>query len=250
MLRVFPSSEELAQAAALHAAQSLQNLLESREMVRLLVATGASQLRFLELLTARGDLDWKRVELFHLDEYVGIDHNHPASFARYIKERVIDPTGIVSYHLLDGAGNPSSVVSEMNALISGAPVDLAFAGIGENGHLAFNDPPADLETKSPYLIVDLDERCRQQQVGEGWFPSLNEVPRQAISISIQQLLQTKEIISVVPGKQKAVAVYACLTGEINALAPASALRMHQQTSIYLDRDSASLLPASETGSLS
>ena len=248
MVKIFNSKDELATAAASHAAESLGQLLNQRSTVRILVATGASQLKFLELLTEVRDLDWSRVELFHLDEYIGIGDEHPASFARYIHERVVAPAGIVRYHLLDGSREPFGVVAEMSALITAAPIDLAFAGIGENGHLAFNDPPADFETDDPYLIVNLDERCRRQQVGEGWFGSLHEVPRQAISISVKQLLQAREIISVVPGKQKAMAVSACLRGEVTPLVPASALRLHPQTTIYLDRDSASLLPPQEAES--
>ena len=241
MVNIFESAEELSRAAALHAAESLQALLQQRETVRLLVATGASQLLFLQHLTARRDLDWKRVELFHLDEYIGIGLDHPASFARYIREKVVMPTGIERFHLLDGLTVPDQVIATMSALIQEAPIDLAFAGIGENGHLAFNDPPADFETEQPYLLVNLDQRCRLQQVGEGWFRSLDEVPRRAISMSVKQLLRSREIISVVPGKGKAMAVHACLSGEVTPLAPASVLRLHPRTFIYLDRDSASLL---------
>ncbi len=245
MTHIFDSAEELSSAAALHAAESFRDLLQRQETVRLLVATGASQLLFLQRLTEQPDLDWRRVELFHLDEYIGIGREHPASFARYIYERVVVPTGLGRYHLLDGRANPDEVVATMSELIRQAPIDLAFAGIGENGHLAFNDPPADFETEDPYLIVELDQRCRLQQVGEGWFSSLDDVPRRAISISVRQLLQSREIISVVPGKQKAMAVHACLSGQVTPLAPASALRLHPKTSLYLDRDSASLLPSQE-----
>lgn len=245
MIRILDTAEALAETAARHATDALTNLLDEREEVRILVATGASQLRFLELLTADKSLDWKRVELFHLDEYLDLNEADPASFARYIRERVVKPTGIRTAHLMDGLRDPDTLVREMSEAIRRRPVDLAFAGIGENGHLAFNDPPADFETEAPYLVVDLDERCRQQQVGEGWFTSLDDVPRRAISISVKQLLQARKIISVVPGKQKAAAVRDCLEGPLSPSAPASALRLHPDATIYLDRDSASLLTKRE-----
>ena len=227
-------------AAAADAASSLRQLLGSKDRVRLLAATGNSQIEFLEALT-REPLEWARVELFHLDEYVGLPETHPASFARYIKTRIIDQTGIRTYHLLRGDDNPERIAAEMSEAISAATVDLAFAGIGENGHLAFNDPPADFATRQPYIVVDLDERCRQQQVGEGWFPSLSDVPSRAISISISQLLSSEEIICVVPDRRKAEAVAACLEGPITPIWPASILRNHPNTTVYLDRESASLL---------
>ncbi|MGA8026127.1 MAG: glucosamine-6-phosphate deaminase [Bryobacteraceae bacterium] len=230
MIRILPSKHELAVAAAGQAHDSLRRLLEKQNSVRLLAATGASQIEFLERLTRCRDIDWKRIELFHLDEYIGIGRDHPASFARYIKERIIDPTGIERFHLLNGAEMPGEV---------GA--DLAFVGIGENGHLAFNDPPADFDTEEAYLIVDLDQTCRQQQVNEGWFQSIEEVPKRAITISIPQLLKSKEIICVVPDRRKAKAVKMCLEGPLSPMAPASVLRVHPNTTMYLDADSAALL---------
>ena len=241
MVRIFKTKDEMAGAAANHAADSLRQLLEKQDMVRLLAATGASQLEFLGRLTSNTSIDWRRVELFHLDEYVGVGSDHPASFAQYIQKRIIDRTGIERYHLLDGTRDPHQVATEMGREINTAPIDLAFAGIGENGHLAFNDPPADFEAREPYLVVALDEACRKQQVGEGWFPSVEEVPSQAISISIPQLLKAKEILCIVPDRRKAPAVRACLEGPMSPMAPASALRVHPNTTIFLDADSASLL---------
>jgi glucosamine-6-phosphate deaminase len=241
MVKIFPTKNSLAEAAADHAAQSLCNLLTRRHSVRLLAATGASQIEFLEQLTAKRDIDWTRIELFHLDEYAGLGIDHPASFARYIKERIVRPTGIVHYHLLDGARDPREMLREIDREITSAPIDLAFVGIGENGHLAFNDPPADFETEEPYLLVELDRACREQQVGEGWFPSLDDVPKQAISVSIPQLLKSREILCVVPDARKAAAVKACLEGPMSPEAPASVLRAHPNTTIFLDTDSASLL---------
>jgi glucosamine-6-phosphate deaminase len=241
MVKIFPAKQQMVRAAAEHAAESLRALLKQQDLVRLLAATGASQIEFLEHLTVKHAIDWARIELFHLDEYVGLGTEHPASFARYIRQRIIDPTAITRYHLLDGTRQPREVLTEVNQEIAKAPVDLAFVGIGENGHLAFNDPPADFETEEPYLLVNLDQACREQQVGEGWFASLDEVPRQAISVSVHQLLQTKEILCIVPDQRKAAAVKACLEGPLSPWAPASALRAHPNTTIFLDDGSASLL---------
>lgn len=241
MVRIYPNKQDLASAAAAHAFNSLRDLLDKHQNVRLLAATGASQIDFLNLLTAELGLDWHRIELFHLDEYVGIGLDHPASFARYIKERLIEPTGINRFHLLDGTRDPHAVAAEMSHDIAAARVDLAFVGIGENGHLAFNDPPADFETEEPYLVVELDEACRRQQVGEGWFASVSDVPTRAITISIPQLLKTGEMLCIVPDARKAQAVKACLEGPLSPDAPASALRVHPHTTIFLDTDSAALL---------
>lgn len=241
MVTIFSTRQEMAAAAAGQAARSLQSLLQGQETVRLLAATGASQIEFLDRLTARSDIDWQRVELFHLDEYVGLGADHPASFARYIRQRIIDRTGITRFHLLDGTRPPRDVLTGINAEIRRSRIDLAFAGIGENGHLAFNDPPADFETEEPYLVVNLDRACREQQVGEGWFGSIDEVPKQAITISIPQLLKSREILCIVPDRRKAAAVKACLEGPLSHEAPASALRVHPETTIFLDAEAASML---------
>jgi glucosamine-6-phosphate deaminase len=210
-------------------------------MARLVAATGASQFEFLDELTSAPDIDWSRVELFHLDEYVGLPVTHPASFRKYLFERLIHKTGITQHHLLNGELDPKAVANQVGSELQSRPVDLAFAGIGENAHLAFNDPPADFQTTEPYLIVELDQACRQQQVNEGWFADLADVPKRAISMSIRQILSAREIIAAVPDARKAHAVKACLEGEISPLAPASILREHPNATIYLDKDSAALL---------
>lgn len=179
--------------------------------------------------------------MFHLDEYVGLPSSHPASFCRYLLDRLILPTGISQHHLLYGDGDVQKVVEETGRQINEAPIDVAFVGIGENGHLAFNDPPADFETEQPYILVKLDEMCRQQQVKEGWFKSLAEVPKQAISMSIRQVLKAREIIAIVGGTRKAHAVKGTLEGEISPLVPASILRTHTATTLYLDHESAAML---------
>lgn len=245
MIRIFPDKIGMSAAAASYAASLLRLKLAARSNVRLVAATGASQLTFLEHLQKETSLDWSRVELFHLDEYVGIGQDHPASFARYIRQRIVEPLGIGRYHLLDGTRPPAEVIAEASAAIRQGPIDLAFVGIGENGHLAFNDPPADFETEEPYLLVNLDAACRQQQVNEGWFPSLEQVPQQAISMSIRQILSSGEIICVVPGPQKAKAVRDSLEGPIRPEVPASILRTHPRVTFFLEEASASQLQNSQ-----
>jgi len=240
-IEILATRAEMAAAAASAATDLLLDVLRRKERVRLLAATGNSQLEFLDFVTANRAVDWTRIELFHLDEYVGLGIEHPASFARYIKGRIVDPTGIRDYHLIDGSREPHETAQLMSSKISSAPVDVAFAGIGENGHLAFNDPPADFEADDPYIVVTLDERCRQQQIGEGWFDSIEDVPTSAVTISIKQLLRSDRIICVVPDARKAEAVAACLEGPITPDAPASALQKHHNAMVFLDRDSAALL---------
>jgi glucosamine-6-phosphate deaminase len=240
-IRVLKDKISLGRAAAEQAATSLRAAIKPTGRARLIAATGASQFEFLDTLTSLPDIDWARVEMFHLDEYVGLPASHPASFRKYLLERLIGKTGITQYHFLDPEGDPQAVVRRVGQELSSAPVDLAFVGIGENGHLAFNDPPADFTTDEPYLIVNLDEDCRRQQVNEGWFAMLSEVPTQAISMSVRQILRAKEIIAVVPDTRKAQAVKSCFEGEVSPLAPASILRTHQDTTIYLDENSAALL---------
>jgi len=241
VVRVFEDKRSLGRVAADQASSALRRAIRDRGRARIIVATGTSQLDFLDALTNAENIDWQRVEMFHLDEYVGLPITHPASFRKYLLERLISKTGITKYHLLDGNGDLSEIVRRVGAAVRSAPVDIAFAGIGENGHLAFNDPPADFQTEDPYLVVNLDEACRRQQVGEAWFADISEVPRQAISMSVRQILMAKEIIAVVPDARKAQAVKLCLEGEINPMAPASILRTHPAATLYLDRESASLL---------
>lgn len=240
-VEILQDKYSLAEAAASHAAASLQRALSTQGSARLVAATGASQFEFLDALTKAPNIDWSRVELFHLDEYVGLPSTHPASFRNYLFQRLIHKTGIKRYHLLDGDGDPQGTAEKIGAELQSKPVDVLFAGIGENGHLAFNDPPADFQVAVPYLIVDLDDACRQQQVNEGWFSKLMDVPQKAISMSIRQILRAREIIAVVPDTRKARAVKACLEGEISPMMPASILRSHPNVTIYLDTDSAALL---------
>jgi glucosamine-6-phosphate deaminase len=240
-IKILPDKNSLSRAAAEHAANSLRALLQEKIVVRLIAATGASQFEFLEALTSAPDIDWRRVEVFHLDEYVGLPVTHPASFRKYLYERLVHKAGIQRFHPLNGESDPQAVAKEVGRELLSAPIDLTFVGIGENGHLAFNDPPADFETDEPYLVVNLDQACRQQQVNENWFATLVDVPAKAISMSVRQILRAKEIIAIVPDARKAAAVKACFEGAISPQAPASALRKHPHVTVYLDTQSASLL---------
>ena len=242
IVKVFKDKLSLAQAAAEEARTALRDAIRDRGRARIIAATGNSQLEFLDALTKTHDIDWKGVEMFHLDEYVGLPSTHPASFRKYLREKLIDKTGITHYHFLEGERKDlDKMIRETQKALLAAPIDLAFVGIGENGHLAFNDPPADFETEEPFLLVKLDEACRRQQVGEGWFQDVSQVPSQAISMSVRQILKAKQIICIVPDARKAGAVKLCVEGEVGPNAPASILRSHPATTIYLDRDSAALL---------
>jgi len=248
-IKTYVDRSSMSRAAGRHAARSLGEVIKRQGSARLVAATGASQLEFLETLVAEPGVDWSKVEMFHLDEYVGLPIEHPASFRKYLLERLISKTGLTRYHLLDGERDAAAVADRAGRAIAERPIDVAFVGIGENGHLAFNDPPADFTTDRPYLIVTLDAACRRQQVGEGWFASIDEVPSQAISMSIRQIMKAREIICVVPDARKAVAVKACLDGPVSPAAPASILQTHANATVYLDRESASLLTPERRGAI-
>jgi glucosamine-6-phosphate deaminase len=240
-IKILSDKNSLGQAAADQAARSIRRAIDDQGNARIIAATGASQFEFLDALTSAPDIAWSRVEVFHLDEYVGLPVSHPASFRKYLFDRLIHKTGITRYHLLNADADPWITIKDIGSKIQSKPIDVAFAGIGENGHLAFNDPPADFETEEPYLIVDLDDACRQQQVNEGWFADVQDVPKRAISMSIRQVMRAREIIVVVPDTRKAQAVKWCLEGNIGPMMPASILRQHPNATLYLDTDSAALL---------
>jgi glucosamine-6-phosphate deaminase len=242
LLKMFKDRVTLGQAAAEQAVANIRRAIAERGQARIIAATAASQLEFLNALTKAPGIDWSKVEAFHLDEYIGLPATHPGSFRKMLLEQLIQKTGIRNYHLLDGdAADPLEVVRQVGKQLASLPVDIAFLGIGENGHIAFNDPPADFETEEPYIIVDLDEACRRQQVGEAWFADISQVPKRAISMSARQILKAREILAVVPGPRKAEAVKACFEGAISPQAPASILRTHPNATVYLDGHSASLL---------
>jgi len=241
VIQCFNDKREMAKVAAEQAAAILRQTIHAQGKARLIAATGASQFEFLEVLTSLPGIDWPKVEMFHLDEYIGLPASHPASFRRFLRERLIEKAGITKYFLLDGEQDLAEVIRRVGQALLSAPIDVAFVGIGENGHLAFNDPPADFETEEPYIVVTLDEACRRQQLGEGWFATLADVPQRAISMSVRQILRAKKILCIVPDSRKAEAVKACLEGEISPMAPASTLRTHPDTIVYLDAQSAALL---------
>jgi glucosamine-6-phosphate deaminase len=236
------NKETLGQQAAQAGATLIRTALDQQETAHIIVATGASQFEMLGHL-AQADLDWHRVVAFHLDEYVGLPITHPASFRKYLWERFVSqlPFPLLAFHYLNGETKVNQEINRVGQILSNNPIDVAFIGIGENGHLAFNDPPADFETEAPYLLVTLDEACRQQQVGEGWFPTIDDVPPQAISMSIRQILKSKAIICTVPDARKARAVQQAAKGPITPNVPASILQQHPQCSLFLDTESSALL---------
>jgi glucosamine-6-phosphate deaminase len=242
VLALFPDKISLGQAAAEQAATAIRRAIEDRGIARILVATGASQFEFLKALTQAPGIDWGKVEAFHLDEYIGLPDTHPGSFRKYLRERFAEKINIGKFHFLEGdAADVAAVIRETNKQVSASSIDVAFIGIGENGHVAFNDPPADFETEEPYIVVTLDEPCRRQQASEGWFRDISEVPTRAISMSVRQIMKAREIVSVVPDERKARAVQMCVESDISPMAPASVLRRHPNVTIYLDEGSASLL---------
>jgi glucosamine-6-phosphate deaminase len=235
----------MAKAAAEIAAQVLRNANHQRGRAAFIAATGASQFNFLKHLVAAPGIAWDRTTMFHLDEYIGCAVDHPASFRRYLRDRLTSKVPIGTVHFIEGdAADLAGEVARLNRLLSMTPIDAAFVGIGENGHLAFNDPPADFSTEAPYIIVNLDEACRRQQMGEGWFKTLDEVPKRAVSMSVRQIMKSAHIICTAPEKRKAQAVKACLEGEVGPMFPASILRTHPSCYLFLDRESAGLLKPS------
>lgn len=220
----------------------LKDTLAGQGEASIIVATGASQFEMLNSLRMF-DLDWGAIKGFHLDEYIGLQVTHKASFRKYLKDRFVDklPNPMNAFHYINGEGDPQAECDRVGALIRNTRIDVAFVGIGENGHLAFNDPPADFETEDPYIVVDLDEDCRKQQLGEGWFPDLESVPKKAISMSIKQIMKSRVIICTVPDRRKAKAVKKALQGPVTPEVPASILQTHSNCHFFLDAESASLV---------
>jgi glucosamine-6-phosphate deaminase len=224
------------------AAAEIREVILQKGLARIILATGTSQFETLNQLVTENDIDWGKVLLFHLDEYIGLPITAAASFRKYLQERFLNRVGpLKAVYLIDGEGDAVAECKRLGSLISEAPIDLALVGIGENGHLAFNDPPADFITKEPFIVVELDEACRKQQLGEGWFASMEEVPRKAISMSIREIMRANKIICSVPDSRKAHALQRCLEGPVNNLFPASILQTHTDCTCFLDKDSAALL---------
>ncbi len=230
-------------AAAALGAKLISKAIRKKGKANIIVATGASQFEMIDRLVRELRIDWTRVTAFHLDEYVGMPITHPASFRKYLWERFVSrlPLPLAAFHYINGEDDAKAECRRVGALIAKHPIDVCFAGIGENGHLAFNDPPADFKTSAPYLVVNLDEDCRKQQMGEGWFKTLAQVPKQAISMSIRQIMKSKTVICTVPDRRKARAVSDCLTGSVTPVHPSSILQRHKAAWCFLDEDSASLL---------
>lgn len=241
-IHISKNPQELGKASGAAAAQLIRTAIDTKGTANIILATGASQFETLNQLINEQDMDWSKVTMFHLDEYIGLPVSHAASFRKYLKERFLEkvPT-LKAAHLINGETNAHEECKRIGDLITKHPIDVALVGIGENGHLAFNDPPADFETDKPYIIVNLDEPCRKQQLGEGWFNSLDEVPKQAISMSIKQILKAKHIICSVPDSRKATAVKNSLEEKVSNLYPASILQLHANCTLYLDVDSSALL---------
>lgn len=241
-IHIHDSTETMARSAAEEGIASIKTALAERGEANVILATGASQFGMLEVLM-QSDIDFSKVTAFHLDEYIGLPLTHKASFRRYLKERVLSKVpAFKDFVLIDGeAADIDAEIARVSALITKNPIDVCFAGIGENGHLAFNDPPADFDTEAPYINVALDAACRQQQFGEGWFETLDAVPHRAVSMSVQQILKSKTIILTVPDERKAKAVARCLEGPVDNAAPASILQTHPATSVHLDTAAASRL---------
>jgi glucosamine-6-phosphate deaminase len=245
-ITIHDTSAAAAQAAAAAAAGILREAIAARGRAVFVAATGNSQLEFLKHLVAAPGISWKHTTLFHLDEYIGIPSSHPASFRRYLRERLTSRVPVGNVHFIQGdAPDLSAELARLNAAVAATAIDVAFIGIGENGHIAFNDPPADFATETPFIVVDLDEACRRQQVGEGWFGAIDDVPRQAASMSVKQIMKSTRILCTVLEKRKANAIKTCLAGEIGPMFPASILRTHPGCNVFLDRDAAGLLSQAE-----
>lgn len=240
-IHVDSTAEQMGNRAAQETARRIRAAVQANGVCRILLSTGASQFEMLDALTKMEDIPWNQVVMFHLDEYVGMPMTHPASFRKYLKERFIDKVHPGAYFFVNGEGDIQKNIEALTQEIRKAPIDVALVGIGENGHIAFNDPPADFETHEAYIVVNLDERCKKQQLGEGWFATMADVPNQAISMTVYQIMQSKAILSVVPGLRKAQAIQNTLEApQVTNRIPATKLREHSDWELFLDSDSASL----------
>lgn len=236
-INIFKTTDEMGKDSAAFIAAKLNKAIAAKGEARLLLSTGASQFEMFQNIV-KEDVDWSKVTMFHLDEYVGLPETHIASFRKYLKERFVSQVGLKEAHFVSGEGDVKANIAALTAKLREAPIDVGVIGIGENGHIAFNDPPANFDTKEAYIVVDLDERCRMQQVGEGWFTGLEDVPPQAISMTVYQIMQSQCIVTIVPHGVKAEAVRNTLAQEVNNLVPATMLKTHSNWNLWLDSDSA------------
>lgn len=241
-IEIANDAKELGVAAGRVTARLIKETIARNGTANVILATGTSQFETLNQLIQEKEIDWSKVTMFHLDEYIGLPETHPASFRKYLKERFLAKVPpLKAANLVNGEGDAQAECVWLGDLITQHPIDVALVGIGENGHLAFNDPPADFDTEEPYIVVDLDEACRKQQFGEGWFKSVDDVPRQAISMSVKQIMKSKNIICSVPDERKAQAVKNTVEQKVSNLFPASILQKHAQCTLFLDKASAKLL---------
>ena len=243
-INIYANKKETSKKAALKAASLLNEIIHQKGTATFVIATGVSQLDFIDTLIAEGNVDWSKTRMFHLDEYIGLPETHPASFRKYLKEKFISKVDrIKESNLINGdAVDPQKECDRLNRILQNEIVDIAFVGVGENGHLAFNDPPANFEIEDPFIVVNLTKSCRKQQVGEAWFNSIKDVPQKAISMSIKQIMKAKNIICTIPGERKAQAVKDCFgTDNISPMYPSSVLKKHKNCFVFLDFDSAKYL---------
>ena len=239
-VKVLKDSNELGKEAAMFSAKSINKAIAEKGKARIVLSTGASQFDTLKYLV-KMNVDWQKVEIFHLDEYIGLPEDHPASFRKYLKERFIDIVHPGKIFFVNGEDGFEKYIRILTQNIREEPIDLALVGIGENGHIAFNDPPADFETKEAYIVVNLDEKCQKQQIREGWFPTTDDIPKQAISMTVYQIMQSKVIVSAVPHKVKAEAIKLILENDITANIPATMLKKHRDATIFLEKHSSALV---------
>lgn len=240
---VFKNKEEMGKAAAASAAEKISRAIENKGEANIILATGTSQFETLKPLVSYEEIDWSKVRMFHLDEYIGLGEEHPASFRKYLKERFVEQVRTLkAVHFIDGdAEDLQAECRRLGEIITACPIDIALVGIGENGHLAFNDPPADFETQEPFIIVKLNETCRKQQLGEGWFETIDDVPKWAVSMSVRQIMKSDCIIASVLQRRKAQAVKSAIEGNVSNMCPASILQEHPNCEVYLDEEAASEL---------
>ncbi len=234
---VSETAKELGKKAAELAAQYLKERIEQNGYARIVVSTGASQFETFQALIA-SNIEWNKVEMFHLDEYFDLPESHPASFRKYLKERFVSKVNLQAVNFVEGTAEN---IADVSKKLLEKPVDLGLIGIGENAHIAFNDPPADFTTTDPYILVELNESCKKQQVGEGWFATMDDVPARAVSMSIHRIMQCKKIISCVPHAVKAAAVASTINNELSNQIPATMLKTHSDWTLLLDKASAALL---------
>jgi glucosamine-6-phosphate deaminase len=235
--------QDLGPLAAKDGAARIRTAIAEHGRANIIVATGSSQFEILEALTKEPDIRWDKVVAFHLDEYVGLEITHLASFRGYLWQRFASrlPLPLKAFHYVNAETNPQHECDRLGVIIQDHPIDVAFIGIGENAHIAFNDPPADFTTEAPFIVVNLDDACRQQQFGEGWFPTFTDVPTKAISMSVRQIMKSRGIVCTVPDERKAQAVRATVEGPITPAVPASILQRHESLTLFIDNAAASLL---------